>query len=282
MKLAVILFCITFSSVSLAANLCQALFYRELDNYHVENNNYKTHRDLDNYNLMFPFTQTSSLTQQVKLLPPSAVWVDSGAGGLYALAQGLSRNSFITGVGITYKLPKRVVDVTESGERLVVLEGDYIENMYAKGQLSAWKGRVDLLTDVFGPLSYTERLPLVLQVYLDLLRPGGQMVVNFPQQRNFSVVGYYNVPLDTPISVNAFMRGGRELPDGFIEWLKTIPGIKVEEVAESRNQIDMDFWEQELAIKITKLAPQVQVPENLRLINYMSDRPPVRSFEWSD
>ncbi len=119
--------------------------------------------------------------------------------------------------------------------------------------------KADLITDVFGVLSYTEDPGATLQKYVDLLKPGGEILVYLGTSGRENTVRVGN----TEISLR--------------EWMNTIPGVEVAPLNEK-------LWGNEawdVGFKI-KVAPN-QVPRipKTRLMKIPNDREqsPVLKYE---
>ncbi len=180
------------------------------------------------------FTVTRPLKELKTLLPDvfgaylidiqiGGTWVDAGAG----LAQAqidfyeLHRSSIETMgsrlIAITATRPRRASDQVlrrsyrtafqRASDRLDhmleldrpsfrYMEGRYIEDIPTHE--IANPGSVSLITDVFGPLSYSPRIDRVLRVYAEALKPGGAVFVHMnnlnrvigPDKRVMSIPGF--------------------------------------------------------------------------------------------
>jgi hypothetical protein len=251
------------------------------------------------YSALFPFKNSERVEDTVQALPEGSVWVDMGAGQARALAEGLRKNPKIAkGVAIAYKKPfnaikdpsgtsvlRRILSrvfepqrefvPTKAADRFSYLHGDYVENMYRDGKLDDLKGNVDLITDVFGPVSYSENLPDVLQTYFDLLKQNGVLIVNLMLDVNYSGHGanFKQIPAQAKNQVFTDRTIDR---NGVITWLKTIPGIEV--IDESEVQGNGIARERSAGIKIVKTAEDVIVPRTLKTEVYEAGSPPKRIF----
>ena len=121
-----------------------------------------------------------SLFQIFEALPKNSIWFDMGAGLSHALTHGLLRfNQISKGVAVVFKNPKDFQDPRVSHPRLEGryenLSGELVQDLFLKGKLDPYLGKVNVITDVYGPLTYTRQINEVLQIYLDLLAPGGKV-----------------------------------------------------------------------------------------------------------
>lgn len=252
----------------------------EIRNEFIASNEFTVNRTLDVYSQHFPFKKTESLKKTVENLPKGSLWVDMGAGRAHALIDGLDLNPNISeGVAIACKKPQGAESGRDFPRRFRYLEGDFVENMGRDGKLDTLKGRVNLITDVFGPISYSEYLPPLLQIYFDLLRPNGLAVFNIMAERNFDKTNTNQLYLvNDPLSVNPVLINGNQNADGIIAWLRTIPGIEIIEAAEY-TLMSVEHWEKSYVIKIRKISNEVIIPQTLKTIKYEASSPPKRAFE---
>lgn len=121
-----------------------------------------------------------SLFQIFASLPKDSIWFDMGAGLSHALTHGLLKfDQLKKGIAVVYKNPSEYQDPRtlhpKLKDRYENLEGDLIQDLYLKGKLDPYLGKVHVITDVYGPLTYTRFINEVLQIYLDLLAPGGKI-----------------------------------------------------------------------------------------------------------
>lgn len=263
-----------FPIISMAEGLCTAIFYKEIANKHMNDNDFTTSRELNNYSYEFEFRDSAPFSDVLLTLPSKAVWFDMGMGQGLALKQGLELNTDVRGVGVSYKHPthKQMASFETVRDRVTLLEGDYVEVMALKGRLEPWMGRVALITDVYGPISYTHDLSRVLQVYMDLLRPGGVIMFNLGTSRNYNQDKY----LPALESINTFLYRGYAGHGALYNWLLSIPGIEVADLI-PRPVEYMGKVGAVLSVKIRKTSLKVQVPE-LLLLDYVEGKPPHRVF----
>ncbi len=254
----------------------------ETTNPYLVNNDFTVSRRLMTYSMQMPFVHTPTLQKMVEQLPPQSTWIDMGAGSGRALADGLTQNDNIAkGIAISYRRPLDTVDESALGDRFKYLDGDYVENMSLDGRLDHYVGKVDLITDMFGPLSYTEDFARVLQVYIDLLKTDGEMTFNLLSETNFKIVSGEFVVTE-PKTGNTVIENGHVLREGLIAWLSNIPGLEVKEIVDyefSQPSDSQGKFERSIGIKIRKINSDVRVPQNLRMRNYEPASPPIRIFE---
>jgi hypothetical protein len=268
----------------------------KIENQLIAANAFTDNRDLNTYSSQLPFKQAPSIISLLEQLQHGSTWIDMGAGEANALADGLRQNLKIThGIAVGVKKPKFAKDERDLPGRLRYLDGDFVENMVRDGKLNSFMGQVDLISDVFGPLSYSEHLPELFQAYFDLLKTNGTLVFNFMLERNQKLQpGLERRPESLltrwkkllggqkyeygVATVNQLWRSDQEGPANFLIWLESIPGIEVVEIAGSM-AAEGHRWEKSLAIQIRKVSSKVSVPHTLRTVKYQAGGPPQRVLE---
>lgn len=253
-------------------DLVNSIVRTNIQNDALEFNHFNVERDFDIYNSFFRFYETGSFDQTVVNLPSGTTWFDMGTGLGRVFDKGLNlKNPRIHGVGISYQRPDHYEEIKGIQNRFKYLHGDYVENMARDGKLKEWKGKSMLVTDLYGPLSYSEEIPLLLQIYLDLLAKDGTLMFNMMVEKNYSE----GMNLITPTQSNII--NGNKF--GIVDWLKTIPGISVVEKAVIKKIGDI-YFEEYISIKVVKQVEVVKVPNNLRLLKYEEGSPPNRQFNF--
>lgn len=181
-------------------------------------------------------------------------WIDGGAGNAYAQKDFLgSRDGHriipnrpkLT--AITFKYPTNQPKTLNHG-RFTVLSGRYFEDIPISEI-----GSAQLITDVVGIINYTHQLDLVLQKYLDLLKPNGKIYVFIPNSITFIKRGKSSIDLT--------------------EWLKSIPGLLIRPVQSKKSPYPSDF-----TFTIEKSGCGIQIPR-LRLTHAIHPGTVVREFE---
>ncbi|MBI3557191.1 MAG: hypothetical protein HY074_13085 [Deltaproteobacteria bacterium] len=184
-----------------------------------------------------------------------ARWIDMGAGHGRAQREYLADKSNLAKnvvlgkaktLAVAYEQPvfrdkAALYDSTlPTPKRHQKLIGRFVEDIP-----DAELGKADLITDVYGALSYTDRLDEVLNKYLRILNDGG-------------AIYFYTESLRTKI----WRKDGTVLY--LYEWLQTLQGLRVE--------TDLRGY------RITKTSPDAQVPQ-LKLIGGYASKPPARIFK---
>lgn len=256
-----------------SASTCSELFEKgfarsKSEMAFIAKNKFTKSRSLLNYDFAFAFNWAANVSKTIARLAAGAKWMDMGAGEAKAIIEVLRSNQSLgEAIAISHTVPKEFewpADVDAS--RFTYLKDDFVENMARNGQLDRWAGQIDVITDLYGPFSYTNDVVAVLQTYLDLLKPGGVAFINLMNEEKIN--GKY-VRWNSTFSPT----GGRL---NLIEWIAGLPGVEV--VATARQVAGRGDSERSIAIKIKKTAPVVIVPTNLEVTEYMPYSPPRRSF----
>jgi hypothetical protein len=188
---------------------------------------------------------------------PNPHWLDSGGGEGIAVKEylGLAKARNWPEVKITllaYDTPAR------SEGLLNVLSGRYLEKIPDEEI-----AKTDIITDMFGPLSYSGQPHLVLQKYFNRLKDGGKA---------FIYLGAGDQAFGTNNTV--VMADGRVVP--FVDWLKTVPDLDFEN--EVRHIVTpMREFDTATAIITKKAGQAVRFPP-LELIQYKDGMPPRMMF----
>ncbi len=260
-----------FISVARCDESCTLLFLNSNDivipNQYLSNNRFNTSRDLGEYWRNFSFSETESLRSITSHLSEGSTWIDMGAGHAKALKEGLFMNPHINGVAIGFVKPKGYYEYPEISNRFTYMDGEFVENMYSRGRLSHLKNQTELITDYYGPLSYSENLPLLFQIYFDLLKPSGVLVFHFDATKPEN---------QTYFKSNSIRIQDRLTEDGIIQWLRTIPGIQVIDAKHTGRLSAHAQW----AIKIKKINSDIVVPNTLITTKYTAGSPPKREFDF--
>ena len=262
MKKYLVLAILFITSPAFSQESCSAYFGHlektEINNDFLKNNIFEAARNLRHYSLgNLPFKNSRSVIEEIMSLREGSKLMDMGTGEARALVEALVANPKIEeGIGIAYERPFIIANLEKVAGRFRYLEGDYVENMARDGVLDKYFGKIDLIMDVYGPLSYSEKLPPLLQIYFDLLKPGGLLIFNIMTGRS-----------TTPI-----------MNSGIMGWLSMIPGIELVEVNHGQAPTKGGGFENFYSIKIKKASAKVVVPNNLETASYIPGNPPERTF----
>ena len=214
------------------------------------------------------------LLPTLKGLGPESIWFDMGAGEANAQMQFFKDATFPKiqkAVALSFSRPSSAVldaFVKENAGRFEYVANGYIEDVYKSGQLQAYKARVSVITDVFGPGSYSPHLDEVMQIYLELLAVGGKLHMNIP-------MGYFG---SSPFLCTEFCETlGIPKDDDFGSdpsgWLAGIKGVKV--IALEMTGLNDQSW----AVTLEKIRSVALVPK-LKLEKFEAKHsPPGRRYQ---
>ena len=193
--------------------------------------------------------KTTDLIVDLTALNSEQTWLDMGCGeDATALREFAASGHFKgKGIGVTVKAPKSKIErlIKKTGGRIRVFSGSFIEDLKVE---VLPKARV--ITDLFGPFSYSTRPDLVLQKYLDLLEVGGSLHLYF-------------IPFMNEIEGN----NGNILKHDFGPWFKLIEGVSL--------QLNLH----ERTAKLLKTSEKTRVPQ-LELVRVFDFPPPLRFFRY--
>ncbi len=189
----------------------------------------------------FHYTYRRELLKLLRPLNAQKHWLDLGAGdGLMQL--GLMARTDMPDLprmtAISYRLSRRVPK--KLGNRYRMISGRLFESIPAREI-----GKADLITDHVGVLSHTPTLTQTFRKYLNLLEPGGRILVS------------------GPFSKTLILRRDGSLVSWDV-WLRSIRGLRCTTKASS--------------IIISKSKNQINIP-NLRLVGARHDFYLYRYFE---
>ena len=207
----------------------------------IRDGGFRVSRNLDEYEKMFG---ADFLIRLVNFGRTNA-WIDMGAGQGEAQLQYLRQGGMATTKAIAFERPFKLRQTDP--EHFQFLSGRFLENIP-----DAEIGHADLITDVYGVLSYTPQLGLALAKYFRFLKVGGALYVHHDLSKIVIVLG-----------------DGREL---FLpEWLRTLPGLSVEKVGPSA---DGEGWN---SFRVVHGPGVIELPE-LELVSSVDGWPPQRIF----
>lgn len=141
----------------------------------VAKNKFTTSRSLQEYIGFFSFKDGNTLKQplfeKLQSLKSSDRWLDSGAGRAYAqktfLKSFKDKQDAPELIAMSYKKPLFVWPVFS--KKFQYIEGKWLEEI----PTSELK-KFNLITDIYGPISYSKNPISILNKYLDLLEVGGE------------------------------------------------------------------------------------------------------------
>ncbi len=242
------------------------------------NENFVTYRFLSDYNQFFETGNNQyAFVDHLKSLPKGSLWMDMGAGNANALLDAAFRsdlNHIGQLVAVSYAAPKdfkKDQAVERYKGRFQYLETGFIEqHLKSENQLSdtlaPYKNSAYLLTDVWGPLSYTHEVEKLFRVYFSLLKKQGKLMIVFSQLKLFE----NNESLSDKIYFNG-EKNPATIKESIERFFSTFSGTEfsIQMVNESR---DTNMLRQTFAIVLTKTADEVRIP-NIETIKFYTGRP---------
>jgi hypothetical protein len=191
--------------------------------------------------------KSTDLEAALQNLVPNQTWVDMGCGEeAVALREfGIDPRFVGKGFGVTVKPVdqklKKALKKTDG--RIKVLSGSFVETLSNETVPQA-----RIITDLFGPFSYSTHPDRVLQKYLEFLEVGGSIYLYFLSDMNVIEGGDHSITRQD-----------------LGPWLNSISGVT----------LDLKF--QEHSVKITKNSENPLVP-HLELVRIFDFPPPIRYF----
>lgn len=219
----------------------------------ISNNDFTTDRDFWRYQKNF-----FDLAMILEILSDrGGTWLDLGSGEGVAISSYYSDyapwDTKLKAFGITYTINPNFISNFIKPDQATFMIGRFFEDI-PQTEIP----RTNVITDFYGVLSYTLKFDLALYKALKSLKTKGVLYIhNGPNDESRLLTSFYN----GPILLN------------LVEFLKLIPGIKVEAIETKFNPTG------NLNIKITKLRDikAFEIPK-LQLIRITDDSPPVRVF----
>ena len=232
----------------------------------IQNNKFARSRDLRDYQHTFKFRFGSDNAMLERHLREggSMTYVDMGAGQGLALRQAKQQNPELNAIGIAYKAPESAEAAIEESP-IQYLSGKFVEEMLDDGDLNHLVGQVDFITDLYGPLSYSNNFMKVFESYLTLLKVDGVMTFNLMIQRK--------ITRNHHVIMNDFDGEGL-FP--FLIWLKSIKGLEVEIGRPSAPSLMGGEVFQ--SFKITKRSSNISFRNEIEILEYTEDAPAIRKF----
>ncbi|MBK7891994.1 MAG: hypothetical protein IPJ84_14495 [Bdellovibrionales bacterium] len=219
------------------------------DNLKKYENIFTRARDLGSYKMAFGKEFSRTLQEVAE---KGGHWIDAGAGDAIALQEFVAANPRARGTAIS------VESSAESKGRMSVLKGQFIEDIPSD---RVEKARV--VTDVIGGLAYSGTPHLVLRKYFDWLETTGEIFV-FMGTRD--VYGLTN---------RVITSDGKYL--NLIDWIKQIPGIKVDVFVETREDDGKTY--EKWAMRLTRDKTRALDIPDVALRELLPGAPPTMLFQ---
>ncbi len=199
-------------------------------------------RGINDYRFRFP----REFNDRLKVLDGNSHWIDAGAGEAQAMrlfAAELKKDGRsiprLTALAITRPENVPLLGEGEPGhERFRYLEGK-VEDISPDRV-----GQADLITDLFGPFTYTDRMDRVLLSYLKLAKVGGLIVLS-PSQDEPLGRDFRYPPLDLFGPPMRWIGFRRRIT--LESWLRSVDGTQIEHIG--------------AGIAITRTAANIRIPE---------------------
>ena len=178
-------------------------------------------RSLQDYKVQLPQRFSETLTQ----LNSEDTWIDAGAGTAKALFEFFDQQKagkeavHSKLIGISAERPDESLARDDSQDKhdqavkklrlhlqnddpnkVRYMDGRYVEEIPTNE--IAFPGSVTLITDVYGPISYSIRLDQVLRKYFSLLKPGGDLFLTLDQDH----VLINDPKIGEPLTLNEFVK----------------------------------------------------------------------------
>lgn len=156
--------------------------------------------------------------KEINALKPEQKWVDMGAGRARAQMQYLNQSANPANlVAVSVKRPPLAKEDIElqkkAGAKIKKL--DYMDDRFAENIPDEEFGKVDLITDVEGVLTYTSRAGDIFNKYLRILTDAGSIYIHDPGK-----------DANEPESILVKTKDGKKIP--FYLFISKNKGLKVE------------------------------------------------------
>ena len=285
-------------------------------NHQIERNFFETRRDFHKYVETFPGT----LFRDLSRLSVDGHWVDAGSGEGFALQDFYNRVVFDpekairnaepsfwvprrinldrallreAGNTLNKKVPQdrgRITGVTYKMEReapkiegLRLLSGRFFEEIPNQEISSA-----DIITDLYGVMSYSPRVDKVLSKYHSILKKGGRAYIfigDYVESPDFTLslraMPHQESGWDSPFALSKVKKKNGETVS-LLEWVMAIPGFKAtlqaNEVEPQPRANVIPGVIQRTTLVLEKADEITRIP-SLRLLEADEGKPPLRFFE---
>lgn len=285
-------------------------------NHQIEGNFFETRRDFERYIETFPATLVKDLSH----LSSEGHWLDAGSGEGFALQDYFNRKVFDpekalrnaapgfgrprklnldsvvlreSGNRLNQKTPKergRITGVTYKMERrdpqvegLRILSGRFFEDI-PNEEIK----RADIITDLYGVMSYSPRVDKVLSKYHATLKKGGRAYIflgDYIETPDFSIslraMPHQEMGWDAPFALSKVKKKNGERVS-LLEWVMFLPGFRARLEA---NQVEptstagvLPGVRQRTTLVLEKVEDSADIPP-LRLLEADEGKPPTRFFE---
>lgn len=232
-----------------SAHIASASFHQNLRKLRslILRNSFVISRDLDDYARELGFQFLDLLLS----LPPDFRWLDSGAGRAYAQRTFFERTEVPLGTlfALGFRRPWWTPVYKGGRDKSIFYYIDSVDMNEPTDVLPFLNSSLDLITDVFGPFSYSTNPIKALRQYLKWLKPGGELRI--------SIRGF---------SSSVTLLDGSHI--SFTSWLEN-------QLAKNPH---LEFQRHQGSWRIRKLKDQEFVIDDLVLTELFLSKPPTRYF----
>lgn len=179
-------------------------------------------------------------------------WIDSGAGDGAALMEYLHLKGKAKLTAISYTPTDNLLqNIVSSKGRIKLIKEKLLENISVNHL-----DKADIITDFFGPISYTDDLSSTLAKYFELIKHDGEIFIRISNSYQRTTVRIESNSLE------------------LLDYLQTLPGVD----AKTHRFFNNGEYIESLVLSPTNSFNPSNIP-NLKLTKYESGSPPTRVFE---
>lgn len=287
----------------------------------IGENHFETRRDFENYARFLP----QSFLNSISSLRSEGHWIDAGSGEGFAV-EDFFKNYFLDPARLQAKAegdywsgrrtllePQEIQDVAtrlnyvsaqdkpqvtavtfamertppKTASKLTFKTGRFFEEIP-----NSEFARADIITDLFGVMSYSPRLDSVLSKYHQLLKTGGRAYVfigDYIETPDAAAGGYLEMRVGEPGWDAPFARSIVKQANGvnisLLDWLKKIQGFRVTVEHRRVEQKTRSGVAPGVVLRSTivleKTAADIDIPK-LKLVFADEGKPPIRRFQEID
>jgi hypothetical protein len=213
---------------------------------------FRQERTLDEYIETFGESFRNMLNEVNK---NNGVWLDGGSGSARFFIQSMDQYPNMKRIGCAPNVPVNHEEILKLDEQYKQLFNYYLETVEDLNIAV----KVDMITDVFGAMSYTDDVSAVMCKYLAMLNVGGKIFLNT------SYVERNDNELLKGLGVGTFFAKGKKILS-FKDYLDTVKGIQLEILG--RN-----------VVVITKTNKKNHCPKTKHIETHdIGEKPPYRIF----
>ena len=207
----------------------------------------------------------SKFANDLMKLREDQIWFDSGSGLLNALREYPELGGKAKTMGLSFERPTQMSDLQLYQQNLNSLlhngRHTQFEGMYLEA-LKPLTQKVDIITDIHGPFTYSKNLEKVLRIYLENLKTDGRLYISHSTQTKMQLAEARMSPEELAYRQKAISKGRDPELDhenGLSYILDSIQGIEWTMINGNYN-----------TIKITRTSEPLQIPK-LRFLEEKSN-----------